>query len=154
VSIDNIDFRDNDIGLDVKVNSAMDCASLCQKTNTCVAGVYAPSTKACWLKSKLDKVTYASDRTLLVAPATAQAPVRSWTQFTNMDHDHDDIACLTDGSRAEKCQALCNAHGSCSAYNEITYPASTALGTNGGCCIKNIKMPVTNVNGINFWTSS
>lgn len=154
LALANYDYSGNDMKGSPFINQSQDeCTNLCQKTPGCVGAQYSPSTKNCWLKSKLGTATKNTDRVLVIPPMSTTSPVATWKKLSNEDHDKDDIVCYNDGSSADKCAALCALHGDCKAYNQIDKSAGLSDFPQGGCCVKKVSTPVVPKTGINLWSN-
>ncbi len=150
VTFSAIDFSDNEISNTITTDQSS-CTALCQANASCKGAVFTPSSKSCSLKNAISgNVTQNNDRIMSIPPINANSMIYSWNKFANMDHAGDDIVCLKDGSKADKCQSLCSAHKSCASYNEVT-PFGNSDWASGGCCIKKSGVPLSQANFVNTW---
>lgn len=136
LTLSGFDYGGNDMTGSPFTKSTQDeCIDLCKETSGCAACLYAPSSKKCWLKSKLGVATRNADLALSVPPVPTSSSVSSWNKHLNEDHAGGDIACYTDGTMVDKCAALCAAHRDCKSYNEVS-PLVGGGWSQGGCCVK------------------
>lgn len=132
------DYNGNDLGEFTFHPDKKYCASRCENTPGCVAGLYNHLTTGCTLKSKLGEATPDPNVTLLVQQDT-KGPI---SISKRKDIDGEEIACYTAGEDATQCAALCAAHDQCKAYTRIERMSGTERWPRGGCCIKKTGAPL------------
>lgn len=63
------DYPYNDISSHLQ-KTKVECTEMCRNSTPCVAALYSPNTKGCWLKSKLGTAEVNTDRILILPPTT------------------------------------------------------------------------------------